>query len=161
MLKITKIILALSVAAWGFTGAASNLSDWGGTTGAVAAATSMTMFEPIADSWRATTNPVVITLGAIFIVSLKIAGGALCLAGGVRMAAAIRAGPASFATAKRLAVAGCGLLMFMLFAGWIVIAETWFQLWRSDVWRDAALDSAFRYGAMITLIGIFIGAGDE
>ena len=49
----------------------------------------------------------------------------------------------------------------MLFSGWIVIAETWFELWRSEVMREAALDAAFRYCGMIGLIALFVGMHDE
>ena len=60
-----------------------------------------------------------------------------------------------------LALAGCGVAMFMLFTGWIVIAETWFEMWRSDVMRDVALNSAFRYCGMIGVMALFIGMTDD
>ncbi len=73
-----------------------------------------------------------------------------------------RAGdPAAFSASKKWALTGCGVAVFMLFAGWIVIAETWFELWRSEVLRDVALDSAFRYAALIALIALFVGANDD
>tara|TARA_R110001599_G_scaffold115128_3_gene281490 strand:- start:410 stop:643 length:234 start_codon:yes stop_codon:yes gene_type:complete len=73
-----------------------------------------------------------------------------------------RAGAAAaFAKAKTLALAGCAVAILMLFSGWIVIADTWFELWRSDVLREAALDSAFRYCGMIGLIALFVGIHDE
>ena len=56
---------------------------------------------------------------------------------------------------------GCGNALLMLFLGFIVIGETWFELWRSDELRTAALETAFRYGGMITLVALFIGTQDK
>ena len=46
---------------------------------------------------------------------------------------------ADFSSAKRIALAGCGIAVIMLFGGFIVIAESWFELWRSEAM--AFLDS--------------------
>ncbi|MCB2114251.1 MAG: DUF2165 family protein [Parvularculaceae bacterium] len=161
MLRVIKIILVLSVAAWAFAGAFGNVMDWEGTTGAVAAATSMSTFEGGAESWRATSNPAVIRAGAFYIVVLKMAAGVFSALGAIRMVAARKADAATFQKAKSLALAGCGVAMFMLFTGWIVIAETWFEMWRSDVMRDVALNSAFRYCGMIGVMALFIGMTDD
>ncbi|WP_425408078.1 DUF2165 domain-containing protein [Hyphococcus sp.] len=161
MLRIMKIVLVLTVAMWGLVGAFGNITDWEGTKGAIAATTSMSTFEGGAESWRATSNPAVIMAGAIFILTLKIMTGLLCLAGAWRMAAARKHDAAMFQHAKSLALTGCAVAVFLLFAGWIVIAESWFELWRSDVLRDVGLGSAFRYGGMIGVIGIFVGMPDE
>lgn len=161
MLRIIKIMLAASVAAWALVGAFGNFNDWAGTTGAVGAATSMSTFEGGADDWRATSNGAVILAGALYIVILKITAGALCALGALRMLAARGADAAAFQRSKSLALAGCGVAMFMLFTGWIVIAETWFEMWRSDILRDISLQSAFRYCGMIGVIALFINMTDD
>lgn len=161
MLRFTKIMLVAAVAVFLLMGAFFNVYDWNGTTGAVAATTSMATFEGGAEDWRATSSPAVIITGALFIALLKVTAGALCLIGVFKMWAARKGDAAAFGSAKELALSGCAIAMFLLFAGWIVIAETWFELWRSDVMRDAALQTAFRYGAMITLIALFIGAKED
>jgi len=161
MLRFTKISMAALVAIWAFAGATFNVMHWSETTGAVAAATSMSTFEGGADNWRATTNPAIIVLGAVFIVAMKLLTGVLCLLGAAKMWAARKAAAADFVKSKELAIAGCGVAMILLFGGWIVAAETWFELWRSDALRDISLQSAFRYGAMITLIALFIGARND
>jgi len=160
MLRIMKILLVLSVAIWGLLGAFGNVTDWSGTTGAVAATTSMATFEGGADSWRATSNPALILAGAVFIPLFKTIGGLLCLAGAWRMWMARASDATVFANAKTLAFTGCAVLIFMLFVGWIVIAETWFELWRSEALRGA-LGTAFRYGGFIALIALFVGARDD
>lgn len=161
MLRIMKIVLVLSVAAWALAGAFGNITDWGGTTGAVAATTSMATFEAGDYGWRATENPAVILAGAVFILTLKILAGVLCLAGAWRMVTARSGDAAAFQKAKALALTGCAVAMFMLFTGWIVIAETWFEAWRSDLLREQALQSAFRYCGMIGVIALFVGMRDE
>lgn len=160
LLRSIKILLVLSVAAWAFVGAFGNLIDWDGTTGAVLATISMSSFEGGGEDWRATTSPVIVSAGAIFILILKLATGVLCALGALRMASAIGRDATGFQSAKSLALAGCGVAMFMLFSGWIVIAETWFELWRAPVWREAALQSAFRYCGMIGVIALFVARDD-
>lgn len=161
MLRTVKILLVLSVAAWGLVGALGNFNDWAGTRGAVALAASMTSFEGGSADWRATANPVVVTMAAATIPAFKLVAAILCLAGARRMWAARVGDAASFDQAKALALAGCGVAVLFLFAGWIVIAESWYEMWRSDAMRDVALESAFRYGAFIALIALFVGARDE
>ncbi len=156
-----KILLVLSVAAFGLLGAIGNMTDWAGTTGAVSAVTSMATFEGGAESWRATTNPGIILAGSIYIPLLKTIAGLLCLAGAWRMWAARASDAATFAKAKTLALTGCAVLIFMLFSGFIIIAETWFELWRSDVMRGPVLDSAFRYGGFVALIALFVASKEE
>ncbi len=161
MLRIMKILLVLSVAAWGLVGAFGNLADWSGTKAAVSAVTSMSTFEGGADSWRATTNPVVVFAGALFILLGKAMAGILCLVGAWRMWTARASGAADFAKAKTLALTGCAVAIFLLFAGFSVIAEVWFELWQSKDMHDPVLASAFRYAGMIALIAIFVGLRDD
>ena len=161
MIRLIKVILVLSVAAWALAGAFGNLTDWSGTVGAVGAITSMASFEGGAESWKATSSQALILAGAIFIVSLKIICGVLCVMGALRMLAAQGRDAVAFQRAKEFALAGCGVGMFMLFAGWIVIAETWYEAWRSDVFRDLALNSTFRYCGMIGVIALFVGMREE
>ncbi len=161
MLRMMKILLVLSVAAWGLLGAFGNIADWNGTIGAVSATVSMSTFEGGSDSWRAITNPAIITAGAALIPTLKLMAALLCLTDAWRMWSQRAGDPPAFATAKSLALAGCAVAVFLLFAGWIVIAETWFELWRSDAMRDAALGSAFRYAGMIGVIALIVGAHDD
>lgn len=153
--------MVLSVALWGLLGVFHNLTDWGGTMGAVAATTSMDTFEGGPGHWQATSNSTVIFAGAFFIVFFKSIVALTCFGGAWRMWKARSGDATTFAAAKTLALAGCGAALFMLFTGWIVIAETWFELWRSDVLREAALDSAFRYCGLIGVIALFVGMRDD
>ena len=156
MLRTTKILLILAVVAWGAIGALLNVLEWDGTLASVSAATSMSTFEGGAESWQATSNALVMWLGAIFIAGSKAAAGIFCAIGAVRMWQARTAEAQIFSAAKELALVGCAIAVFMLFAGFIVVAESWFEMWRSELLRGLSLESAFRYAGMIALIAIFV-----
>ena len=161
MLSIMKILLAASVALWGLLGAIGNIANWSATTGAVAAVTSMSTFPGGPERWQATTNPAVILAGALFIVLAKIVAGLLCAAGTWRMWTARKADAAAFAQAKALALSGCAVAIFMLFVGFAIIGEGWFEFWRSEELRETAGAPAFRYSGTIALIALLIGARND
>lgn len=160
MIRIVKIALIITVVLWGFFGALGNILHWDETRGAVAAVTSMVSFEGGAESWQATSNPVVIWLGALFIMLSKLSAGILCALGAGRMWYSRNGSATDFAAAKRIALAGCGIAVIMLFGGFIVIAESWFELWRTES-MSAVLTAAVRYASMIALIGIFVATNDD
>ncbi len=160
MIRIVKIGLIVTVVLWGFFGALGNILSWDGTRGAVAAVTSMVSFEGGAESWQATSSPIVIWLGALFITLSKISAGILCAVGAGRMWQSRNGSADDFAAAKSIALAGCGIAVIMLFGGFIVIAESWFELWRSES-MSAVLSAAFRYAGMIALIAIFVATPDD
>jgi len=156
MLRQTKIALVFAVALWGTVGALLNLLDWPGTLASVNMAISMSTIEGGEEAWQATSSMFVTWLGALFIVGAKILSAAFCWFGTHRMWSARAALTQHFSVAKQPALVGCGIAVFLLFGGFIVIAESFFELWRSELLRPIALESAFRYGAMISLIAIFV-----
>lgn len=159
MLKRVKSIMVLTVALWGFVGAIHNLVDWNGTIAAVTAVTSMVTIDGGPDGWQATSNLFVIWAGALFILLSKILAGILCSVGGVKMWHA-NVSDNAYHKAKNIALAGCGVALIMLFAGFIVVAESWFELWRSESMLGPVLQSAFRYGGMIGIIALFVATKD-
>ena len=160
-LRSIKALLIAAVAAYGLIAATHNVLDWGGTLQAVGAATSMSTFDGGADSWQATSNPIVIWLGALFIFGSKLVAGLLCGLGAVGMFRHRHGLTAVYARPRRTALVGCAVAVFMLFTGFIVVAETWFELWQSDVMRGPVLGSAMRYAALIALIAVFVATPDE
>ncbi len=161
MIRVVKIFLVISLALWGLVGASGNFQSWGETMGSVSAVTTMVTIEGGAGKWQATSNPVIIWAGAIFIAGSKLLMGLMCTLGAVRMLAARGADPATFNAAKTIALAGAGIAVVMLFGGFIVIAESWYELWRSQSELGGALDAAFRYAGMIALIAIFVAMPDD
>jgi len=161
MLRLTKIVLVVTVALWGYVGALQNVIGWSGTLAAVQAATSMVTFDGGAGSWQATANPAVAWAGALFILLSKLTAAGLCTGGALRMWRTRESEAWVFARAKEFALAGCGVAVIMLFGGFIVVGESWYELWRSETMRGPVLDSAFRYAGMISLIALFVGTQDR
>lgn len=161
MLRIAKIYLVLMVSLWALVGAFHNIASWSGTIQAVEAATSMVTFEGGAESWQATSNPVIVWGGALFIILSKLAAGILCAIGALRMWQTRASDSVIFIKSKEIALVGCAVAVAMLFGGFIVVAESWFELWKSDAMRGPVLDSAFRYGGMIALIALFVTSRDD
>lgn len=85
MLIRVKAIMIFTVAIWGLVGALHNLLDWSGTLGAVGAVTSMATINAGESSWQATSNPIVIWAGALFIILSKLVTALLCTKGSVGM----------------------------------------------------------------------------
>jgi len=158
---MAKSVLVLTVALWGFVGAFQNVLDWNGTIAAVNAATSMSTFSGGAESWQSTSNLLVVWIGALFIMLSKVASAVLCTIGGWRMLRTRNSSAEDFVAAKHIALTGCAIAVIMLFGGFIVIAESWFELWRSDAMRGPVLESAFRYAGMIMLIAVFVSSQED
>ncbi|PCI72924.1 MAG: hypothetical protein COB38_02480 [Gammaproteobacteria bacterium] len=160
MLPKIKTLLILTVALWGYISAYQNIANWDGTIKAVQSTTSMTTFDETETSFQATSNPIIIWMGAVFILFSKLATGIMCSIGSNRMWRSQAKNMASFESAKQIALTGCAISMFMLFGGFIVVAEGWFELWRSESMRGPVLESAFRYAGMISFIVIFVAQKD-
>ena len=163
ILRASKILLVLSVATWGLFGAMGNLLDWDGTAGSVAAVSAMERFEGGSEDWRATSSPIVIYGGAVFIVAFKSICALLCVTGAAAMWRHRESDAAHFAASKRLAVAGCMIGVFGLFLGWIAIGEGWFEFWRDPGFDglEGAGVAAFRYGGFIGIIGLLVAQPEE
>ncbi len=161
MIRTAKVGLIIVAALWGYVGALGNVLDWNQALGAVAAVTSMSTFEGGSDSWQAMTSPLLSWLGALFIVSGKLATAVLCTVGAMRMWRSRSSSADDFVEAKQFALTGCAVGAIMLFGGFLVIGESWFELWRAEGLIRFALTDAFRYGGMLILIAIFVGQKDE
>jgi len=157
MIRTAKVGLIIVAALWGYVGALGNILDWNQALGAVAAVTSMSTFEGGSDSWQAMTSPLLSWLGALFIVSGKLATAVLCTIGAKRMWQSRSSSADYFVEAKQIALTGCAVGAIMLFGGFLVIGESWFELWRAEGLIRFALTDAFRYGGMLILIAIFVG----
>jgi len=160
MLRIVKIGLATSVAAFGFYSGIFDLIHWHDTVGSVTMVTSMTSWEGGATSWQAVNSPALSGLGALWIIGSDLTAGVLCTMSIGRMWARRHGSVTEFAVAKKLAVAGCGVLAIMLFGGFIVVAEGWFNLRHSVAMRGAVLEVAYRYLWSILLIALFIASAE-
>jgi len=160
MYRIVKVGLMATAALWAICGALYNITNWTESLTYVEAVTSMTLFEGGAESWQATSNPLVIWLGVLFIFLSKVAAAGLCSLSAWRMWFS-RNDNAAFKAARQLGMAGCGIAVIMLFGGFIAIAENFFDLWRANEAGAAILGAAYRYGGVMALIAIMVGATDD
>lgn len=160
MVRRLKILLVVLVALWGILGAVGNVADWGNTTAGVATVASMSASKGGPFRWRATSNVAIVTGGALFIALSKAATGVLCLMGATKMWRALKGESQQFQSTKEFAIAGCVIAEVLLFGGFVVIAEGWYEMWRSGQMVTAVGDAAFRYGATIMLISIFVNQTD-
>jgi predicted small integral membrane protein len=160
MLMKAKAVLIFMVAVWAFSSALQNTLDWQGTMAAVNATTSMVTIEGGDSSWKATSQPLIVWLGALFIMLCKVATAALCGFGGLKMWRQQNKDIEAFYKAKNIALTGCIVAIVMLFGGFIVIAEGWFELWRSESLRAPVIESAFRYACMISLAALIVATPD-
>jgi predicted small integral membrane protein len=158
MLRIVKIVLIATVGAFGFISGIYDLMNWSTTVGTVGMVTSMSGWQGGNSSWQAVSSAPLSWLGAIWIIAGDLAAAVLCSMSVTRMWRARKATGAEFAAAKKLALAGCGIFAIMLFGGFTVLAEAWFELWRSDAMRGPVLDTAYRYLGSILLIALFVGS---
>ena len=158
MLRIVKIVLIVLVAAWGLIGGIKNFADVDGGLGAVQAVMNPPESAGLPD-WQKVSNPIAVWIGWLIIPLGKLGAAALCASGAWRMWASRKIESASFNQAKELAIAGCGVAIAMLFGGFFVVGEVYFNLWMTPL-GDIALPSAFRMIGCIGVIALFVAQKD-
>lgn len=160
MTRNIKILLALAVALWGILGGLGNLATYEQGMSMVEAVVSMkTIAAEALPDGPVEPAPMLVTLGFAFIWLLKLLGGLLCLIGAVRMWSNRKASAELFADAKRWAIAGCGVLFFMLFFGFSLVAVGPFKLYLSPMISTVELAALF--AGQIGLVMIFLNQQDH
>jgi predicted small integral membrane protein len=155
MIRSTKTLLTLAVALWGLLGGLGNLASYEEGLQSVQAVLSMeTLPEDAIPEGPRVPNPLILHLGFAFIWILKLVGGMLCLVGSVQMWRARNSEQADFAAAKRWGIFGCGVLFFMLFFGFSLVAIGPFKLYLSPL--ESAVQLAALFAAQIGLVMIFL-----
>jgi hypothetical protein len=91
--------------------------------------------------WRAIASPTIITLAYWLIIAGEMSAGLLCLAGSIALFRAAPRRRSEFIHAKRAAVAGLTLGIFVWFFGFMTVAAEWFLMWQSQQWN--AVQAAF------------------
>ena len=159
MLRISKIVLVVTLALFGTLGVL-NLTSWEQGTGMVEAITSMSgIAEAERPPW-ATDNRLIVVLGYLFIALGKLAGGACCAVGAVRMWSARRGTGDEFQASKRWALTGVAVFLFLFFGGFMYLAGQFFMGWRTEL-GTASAEGAFTLGASVALIGLFVSQHDS
>jgi predicted small integral membrane protein len=159
MVRIAKIVLVLAVAFYGAMGI-FNLLGWEAGLASVRTITSMADVPEGRTMPWATDNPVIVTLGLLFIAGSKISGGVLCALGAWKMWVARNAPAEVFNASKDLAVLGCVVLLVMFFGGFIYLAAQFFGGFRTEMGRGSA-GWASQLGASVAFILLFLNQPDR
>ncbi len=158
LIRASKILLVSAVAFFGFLGI-FNFLGWDAGYRSVEGIVSMADVPESARTFAATSNPVIITLGVLFIGLSKIVGGALCALGAVSMWHARHAPTAEFQAAKTYALVGCAVLIFLFVFGFMYLAGQFFMGWRTD-FGAASSAAAFRFAGSVAIVLIFVNQPD-
>ena len=143
MIRLCKISLVATIAAFFILVGFGNIIDYGTNLAFVQHVLAMdTIFPGSNLTWRAITNPRLVTLAYWSIIGWEIMSAAILVYAILRLTACC-GDRQRFAQAKPIAVLGltCGLLLYGL--GITVIGGEWFAMWQSKPWNG--LDSAARF----------------
>lgn len=157
-IRYCKIVLVAMVGFWGLTGV-FNLIGWESGLKMVETITSMAEVPGGGELPWATDSAWIVIPGFLFIAGSKLAGGVLCILGGLKMWQA-RSGPAGeFDRAKSLAVAGCTLMLVLLFGGFMYLSGQFFMGWQTQLGQSATT-GAFQLGGSVGLVLLFLNQPD-
>lgn len=127
-LRIVKILLVFSVAAWGLVNTVGNIMFYDEWIKVVAHVMAVEGVEYSGQhSARAMNVPVLHHIGYAFIYLPKLITGILCLMAALEMWKARHLTASVFDQAKTRFYIGCGISMFMLFFGFLVVAGGMFS----------------------------------
>ena len=154
-LRLSKILLVLSVAFFLFLVVLNNLTDYNSNYLFVENVLGMTtVFEGNQLMWRAIESPVIHTIFYVSIILWEALAMVLCGFGAYLLFRAIRAPRREFEAAKQVAILGLVLSMLQWFVAFITVGGEWFTMWQSEIWNGQ--DAAFRMFACIGIVLIFL-----
>ncbi|KAA1191856.1 DUF2165 domain-containing protein [Pseudohalioglobus sediminis] len=153
-LRYTKILLLLMVGLFGLVAAIQNFVQMDSDLALVGQVVSGGGAMGVAP-WQQIEAPWLVTLCWLLIPLAKLASAALCLVGVATMWRERRGSGQAFQVSKRAGLAGCGIMLAMLFGIFILVAETWFQQWQTEL-GAAILGAAERYIVAITAVALFV-----
>lgn len=152
-LRLTKIVLVASLAAYALIVAYGNLVDYGSNYAFVGHVLSMdTTFPGNALMGRAITDPRLWQAAYAAIIAAEGLSGLLLAGGAVAMVARLRAPAAVFECAKGLVYMGATLAFLVWFFGFMVVAGEYFAMWQSHDWNGQ--EGAFRI--YMAVLGVLI-----
>ena len=151
-LRYIKILLSLSVGVWGIIAGSMNLVYYDyGAVGAV-----MTLEGQ--ESLRSISNEFVHNIGYAFIYIGKFATGIFCLLGTIDLWKFRNESTQAFNSAKSKTLTGCGIALFFLFFGFIVVAGSYFNPgFPTELGRSYHQYTLFYIGS-IGIIAMFISS---
>ena len=112
-------------------------------------------------AWRRITSPIIVTFGFAVIYLSKLLTGVLYMYCGVQMFKSRKADAETFDAAKRWGILGCGIGVVMLFLGFIVIADEYFEYWRVETLGMITHHYAFIYTMCLMSFLLFLQSPEK
>lgn len=141
-IRYLKIALVIFAGLQGWLYVAGNLANWDAGLSGVWYVLGMSGNEIYsARIFPAISNPLLVTLAFLSIISAEFLVGALCMKGAWELWLVRKESASSFNDSKDYALLGTGMGMVVWFGGFIVIGGALFQMWQSEIgagsFRDA------------------------
>jgi len=153
IIRLSKIAMALMIAALGFMVTLNNILDYGSNYAFVKHVLSMdTLFPGSALKYRAITKETLWNVSYWLIIAGE---GLICLfflMGSWSLWRARNGTAAAFNQAKKWIYVGATVAMSVWFLGFMVIGGEWFLMWQSHEWNGQ--EAAFRF--YISILGVLI-----
>jgi len=160
-IRILKIILVIFVGLQGWFYVAGNVANWDAAIAGVGYVLGMQGNEVYSNAiFPAITNPALITVALLMIVSGEFLVGALSLKGAWNLWQARKGSADEFNSAKTVATLGAGMALVVWFGGFIVIGGALFQMWQSQI-GTGSFNGAFVYAASSGLVLLFLNNPDR
>lgn len=159
ILRLIKILMLLIVGVFCLVGAVFNLTAMDGDLALVSLVVIGDGATGVAE-WQKIQAPWLVTMCWAVIPLSKTLAGLLCLTSVGKMWSARRSDSPAFQGAKHAGIAGCGVMLAMLFGVFILIAETWFQQWQTPL-GAGILGAAQRYIVCIGVLVFFVYLPDD
>ncbi len=153
ILRISKIIICVSLATLALLVGFNNLADYEANYAFVQHTLSMdTVFPENTLKSRAILDPFLWGLAYGIIIFVEFLTGILLLVGAMSMLRNINS-TLAFSRAKSWIYLGCLLGLLLWFFGFIVVGGEWFCMWQSEKWNG--IEAAFRFVVLIMLTLLF------
>lgn len=160
-IRYLKIVLVIFVGLQGLLYVAGNTANWSAGLGAVSYVLGMEGHEAYGTHiFPPVTNPVLLTMAYIAILTGEFLVGVLSLKGAWDLWRVRNAGAAVFNARKTYAIVGTGMAMVVWFGGFVVIGGALFQMWQTQL-GAGSFDDAAVFALTGGIIMLFVGRPDD
>ena len=154
-LRLSKILLTASLAAFAFIVAYDNVVDYNYNYAFVRHVLSMdTVFPANILRTRAITNPALVDTAYIALITTEALTALAFAMGTYDLLRNLRAPAHRFQAAKRFTVIGATLAFLLWFTGFMVVGGECFAMWQSTTWNGQ--QAAFRFYVTVLAVLIFV-----
>lgn len=158
-IRYIKIVMILMTGMFGLTGATHNWIQMDSDLALVSQVVTGAGAVGVAD-WQKIESPWLVTLCWSVIPIAKVISGLLCVLCAKQMWSSRYDDMLAFQRSKQAGMAGCGVMLAMLFGVFILISETWFQQWQTEL-GAGILGAAQRYIVSVGVVAFFVNLSDD